>query len=171
LPAPIASDNRVSTIRLFAGIRGCAYLDAAGRGTDIDGPLFRPLRHNGKQRQTSAFGPRCDRPRGAQIRGTRLDRGYSAHSMRAKFITRGLENRARLEDVQKAAGHRDPSTTKLYDRHGYNPEKAASFFRDLLKAISGSLRAKRSRPIPARRSTLPAYRRPPRSADFGCHGA
>ena len=33
-----------------------------------------------------------------------------------------------LEDLQKAAGHRDPSTTKLYDRRGYNPEKAASFF-------------------------------------------
>ena len=33
-----------------------------------------------------------------------------------------------LEDVQKAAGRRDPSTTKLYDRHGYNPEKAVSFF-------------------------------------------
>jgi hypothetical protein len=30
--------------------------------------------------------------------------------------------------VQKAAGHRDRSTTKLYDRRGYNPEKAASFF-------------------------------------------
>jgi integrase/recombinase XerD len=57
-----------------------------------------------------------------------LDRGYSAHSMRATFITTALENGAQLEDVQKAAGHRDPSTTKLYDRRGYNPEKAASFF-------------------------------------------
>jgi len=28
----------------------------------------------------------------------------------------------------KAAGHHDPSTTKLYDRRGYNPEKASSFF-------------------------------------------
>jgi hypothetical protein len=37
-------------------------------------------------------------------------------------------NGAHLEDVQKAAGHRDPSTAKLYDRRGYNPEKAASFF-------------------------------------------
>ena len=53
-----------------------------------------------------------------------LDRGYSAHSMRATFITTALENGAQLE----AAGHRDPSTTKLYDRRGYNPEKAASFF-------------------------------------------
>jgi integrase/recombinase XerD len=61
-----------------------------------------------------------------------LDPGYSAHSMRATFITTALENGAQLEDVQKAAGnrdrYRDPGTTKLYDRRGYNPEKAASFF-------------------------------------------
>jgi integrase/recombinase XerD len=55
-----------------------------------------------------------------------LDPGYSAHSMRATFITTALENGAQL--VQKAAGHRDPGTTKLYDRRGYNPQKAASFF-------------------------------------------
>jgi integrase/recombinase XerD len=44
------------------------------------------------------------------------------------FITTALENGAQLEDVQKAARHRDPGTTKLYDRRRYNPEKAASFF-------------------------------------------
>jgi integrase/recombinase XerD len=27
-----------------------AYLEASGRGADIDGPLFRPLKHNGKRR-------------------------------------------------------------------------------------------------------------------------
>jgi site-specific recombinase XerD len=47
--------------------------------------------------------------------------------MRATFITAVLENGAQLEDVQKAAGQRDLSTTKLYDWRGYNPEKAASF--------------------------------------------
>jgi site-specific recombinase XerD len=57
-----------------------------------------------------------------------LPRGFLAHSMRATFITTALENGAALEDVQKAAGHRDPSTTKLYDRRGYNPERAASLF-------------------------------------------
>jgi integrase/recombinase XerD len=57
-----------------------------------------------------------------------LDRGYSAHSMRATFITTALENGKQLEDGQKATGHRDPSTTKLYDRRGYNPDEAASFF-------------------------------------------
>jgi site-specific recombinase XerD len=48
--------------------------------------------------------------------------------MRATFITKALENGAQLEDVQKAAGHREPGTTKLYDRRNYNLEKSASFF-------------------------------------------
>jgi integrase/recombinase XerD len=107
-----------------------AYLDAAGHGGDMDGPLFRPLRHNGKQRHLRrAMSPdaidRLVRKYAAAIGQTR---GYSAHSMRATFITTALENGALLEDVQKAAGHRNPGTTKLYDRRGYNPEKAASFF-------------------------------------------
>jgi integrase/recombinase XerD len=107
-----------------------AYLEAAGHGADIDGPLFRPLKHNGKR----AEGRRhmdpdaIDRVVRKYAAAFGLDRGYSAHSMRATFITTALENGAQLEDVQKAAGHCDPSTTKLYDRRGYNPEKAASFF-------------------------------------------
>jgi integrase/recombinase XerD len=48
--------------------------------------------------------------------------------MRATFVTMARENGASLEDVQRAAGHADPDTTKLYDRRGYNPEKSASFF-------------------------------------------
>jgi integrase/recombinase XerD len=107
-----------------------AYLERAGRAVDIDGPLFRPLHHNGKRRdERRGGGPRRDRSRGPEIRWrARTRRGYSAHSMRATFITTALENGAQLEDVQKAAEHRDPGTTKLYDRRGYNPEKAASFF-------------------------------------------
>jgi integrase-like protein len=92
--------------------------------------LFRPLRGNGKPldpagRMDPDAIDRMVRKYAAKIG---LARGYSAHSMRATFITTALENGAQLEDVQKAAGHRDPSTTKLYDRRGYNPEKAASFF-------------------------------------------
>jgi integrase/recombinase XerD len=107
-----------------------AYLEASGHGADIDGPLFRPLRHNGKRRdERRGMDPDAiDRVVRKYAAALGLDRGYSAHSMRATFITTALENGAQLEDVQKAAGHRDPSTTKLYDRRGYNPEKAASFF-------------------------------------------
>jgi hypothetical protein len=35
---------------------------------------------------------------------------------------------AQTEGAQEAAGHHDPSATKLYDRRGYNPAKAARFF-------------------------------------------
>ncbi len=107
-----------------------AYLELAGHGEQADTPLFRPLRGNAKPHDPAGrLDPdaidRIVRKYAARIG---LTRGYSAHSMRATFITTALENGAQLEDVQKAAGHRDPSTTKLYDRRGYNPEKAASFF-------------------------------------------
>jgi len=92
--------------------------------------LFRPLKHNGKrQEERRAMDPDAiDRVVRKYAGELGLDRGYS---MRATFITTALENGAQLEDVQKAAGHRDPSTTKLYDRRGYNPEKAARFLRHI----------------------------------------
>lgn len=107
-----------------------AYLERAGHGDQLDAPLFRPLRGNGKPLDPAGgMDPRqIDRVVRKYAAEIGLVRGYSAHSMRATFITTALENGAALEDVQKAAGHRDPSTTKLYDRRGYNPEKAASFF-------------------------------------------
>jgi len=107
-----------------------SYIERAGHAGDTDGPLFRPLHHNGKQSHARrAMSPDAIDRVVRKYAGTiALSRGYSAHSMRATFITTALENGAQLEDVQKAAGHRDPSTTKLYDRRGYNPEKAASFF-------------------------------------------
>lgn len=108
-----------------------AYLERAGHGEQPDAPLFRPLRGNGKPLDAAAgrMDPgTIDRLVRKYAASIGLQRGYSAHSMRATFITTALENGAPLEDVQKAAGHRHPSTTKLYDRRGYNPEKAASFF-------------------------------------------
>jgi integrase/recombinase XerD len=107
-----------------------AYFERAGHGQQHDAPMFRPIRGNAKKldpagRMDPDAIDRVVRKYAAKIG---LMRGYSAHSMRATVITTALENGAALEDVQKAAGHRDPSTTKLYDRRGYNPEKAASFF-------------------------------------------
>jgi integrase/recombinase XerD len=69
----------------------------------------------------------CHRPvLRKHARAIGLETGYSAHSVRATFVTTTLENGASLEDVQQAVGHRDPGTTKLYDRRRYNPEKSAS---------------------------------------------
>lgn len=107
-----------------------AYLATAGHGDDLTGPLFRPFRQNRKpqDRRRPLDPDTIDRVLRKYASEVGLTRGYSAHSMRATFITTALENGADLEDVQKAAGHRDPRTTKLYDRRGYNPEKSASFF-------------------------------------------
>jgi integrase/recombinase XerD len=107
-----------------------AYLVAAGHAGDSEGAMFRPLRHNGKQdADRRHMDPDAtDRVVRKYAGALGLDRGYSAHSMRATFFTTALETGGQLEDVQKATGHRDPSTTKLYDRRGHNPEKAASFF-------------------------------------------
>jgi integrase/recombinase XerD len=106
------------------------YLAATGHGDDLTGPLLRPIRKN--QRRSD---PRrhlhpesIDRILRKYAASLGLDSGYSAHSMRATFITTALNNGASLEDVQRDVGHADPSTTKLYDRRGHNPEKSASFF-------------------------------------------
>jgi integrase/recombinase XerD len=107
------------------------YLETAGHGEDLEGPLFRPVRGNGKTEEPRRFlEPRIIDSLVKKHARAALGvvRGYSAHSMRATFITTALQNGANLEDVQEAVGHADPSTTKLYDRRGYNPEKAASFF-------------------------------------------
>ena len=106
------------------------YLEIAGQVYDFEGPMFRPLRRNKKHQvaRRPMHPDAIDRILRKHACAIGIERGYSAHSMRATFITTALENGAQLEDVQKAAGHRDPSTTKLYDRRGYNPEKAASFF-------------------------------------------
>jgi site-specific recombinase XerD len=46
-----------------------AYLEVAGHGADVDRPLFRPLKHNGKrQEERRGMDPDAIDPRGAQIR-------------------------------------------------------------------------------------------------------
>ena len=66
--------------------------------------------------------------------------------MRATFITTALDNGASLEDVQSAAGHADPSTTKLYDRRGYNPEKVGELLCELLNGLKKNKQAAETQP-------------------------
>ena len=107
-----------------------AYLHVAGHAAELEAPMFRPVRSNGRRCQSDRpLSPdSIDRLLRKYCAAIGLKRGFSAHSMRATFITTTLDNGASLEDVQRAAGHADPSTTKLYDRRGHNPEKSASFF-------------------------------------------
>jgi integrase len=113
------SINKVSSTR---------YEDEWMRGEHFSVTLLTRYRTKFREFLREAYPGAIDRVLRKYARHIGLDRGYSAHSMRATFITTALDNGASLEDVQSAAGHADPSTTKLYDRRGYNPEKSASFF-------------------------------------------
>jgi integrase/recombinase XerD len=106
------------------------YLDAAGHSTQPHSPLFRgvPKERRGSCQNKHLHPETVDRILKKYCRLAGLDSGYTAHSMRATFVTTALNNGASLEDVQRDCGHADPTTTKLYDRRGYNPEKSAAFF-------------------------------------------
>jgi integrase/recombinase XerD len=78
-----------------AAARLRAYLEKAGHGADIDGPLFRPLRHNGKQdAERRHMDPDAiDRVVRKYASALGLDRGYSAHSMRDRARKRRAARR------------------------------------------------------------------------------
>ena len=51
----------------------------------------------------------------------------SPHSLRVAFITGAREAGAPLEDVQDAAGHADPRTTRRYDRGRHSLDRHAAY--------------------------------------------
>ena len=106
------------------------YLCDVGHDREFDGPMFRPVQGNGTSRYPSRplHPDAVNRILKKYSRQLNQPSGFSAHSMRATFITTALDNGANLEDVQRDVGHSDPATTKLYDRRGHNPERSASFF-------------------------------------------
>ena len=88
-----------------------AYLERAGHGDDIDGPLFRPLQHNGKRRdERRRHGPRRDRPRGAQIR------------RRARARSRLLGALDARDLHHHGAGKRRPARRRAEGRRAPRPE-------------------------------------------------
>jgi integrase/recombinase XerD len=49
------------------------------------------------------------------------------HSLRHSFVTAALDAGVSLRDVQDAAGHADPRTTRRYDRARHNLDRAATY--------------------------------------------
>lgn len=78
------------------------YLSAFGHGDDLDGPMFRPVRRNaaGQLNRRHLAPDAVDRILKTFAGVVGAGRGYSAHSMRATFITTALDNGANLDDVQ-----------------------------------------------------------------------
>jgi integrase len=51
----------------------------------------------------------------------------SPHSLRHTFVTAALDAGVPLRDVQDAAGHADPRTTRRYDRGRYSLDRHATY--------------------------------------------
>jgi len=49
------------------------------------------------------------------------------HSLRHSFVTEALEAGVPLQDVRDAAGHRDPRTTRRYDRSRHNLDRHPTY--------------------------------------------
>ncbi len=90
----------------------------AGRAT---GPLF-----------ITSTGRRLDRHAAAKtIRRLARDAGLtqrvSPHTLRHAFVTAALDAGVPLRDVQDAAGHADPRTTRRYDRARHSLDRHATY--------------------------------------------
>jgi integrase len=68
--------------------------------------------------------PETNRPK--DTAGVGIDKRNS-HSFRHSFVTAALDAGLSLRDVQDAAGHADPRTTRRYDRARHNFDRAATY--------------------------------------------
>jgi site-specific recombinase XerD len=109
------------------------YLDLAGHGDDLAGPLFRPIRNN---RSTEKLDRALDpasvyrnvvRHYGSAAGVIAEVSGLCVHSLRATAATNALSHQADIGKVQEWLGHADISTTRLYDRRRSGPEDSPVF--------------------------------------------
>lgn len=108
------------------------YLQAAGHQEELDGPLFRPVRNrvSGELRKplhpVSVYQDIVKRY-GQQVGITVDVRGFCVHALRATAATNALAHGADIAKVQEWLGHRDISTTRMYDRRRWRPEDSPTF--------------------------------------------
>ncbi|MDS4031372.1 MAG: tyrosine-type recombinase/integrase [Candidatus Contendobacter sp.] len=109
-----------------------AYLDQAGHGHDLSGPLFRPVRNNTTGTLNKPLNPTSIyqdvvRRYGKQVGINATVHGFCVHSLRATAATNALQHGADLAKVQAWLGHADVATTRLYDKRNHRPEDSPTF--------------------------------------------
>lgn len=105
---------------------------AARHGTDLNGPLFRPVRNNRTRELERPLNPNSIyrnivRKYGLAT-GLNIEvNGLCVHSIRATAATNALSHEADIAKVQEWLGHANVSTTRLYDRRKTRPEDSPTF--------------------------------------------
>lgn len=112
------------TLRLIDG-----YLKKSGHGDEMNGPLFRPIDNSGKisvdkHINTNSIYKYVVRKYGAEAGINAEVNGFCVRSLRA---TNALSNDADIGKVQEWLGHKDISTTRIYDRRDVAPEDSPTF--------------------------------------------
>lgn len=115
--------NKAATVTLAPATASAldGYLDSREEGRT--GPLFTSRRTSGTRLPyRTAYDWVGELARAAKLPAADL---VTPHTMRHTFITESLAAGAPLQDVQDAAGHKDPATTRRYDRnrlsHDHHP--------------------------------------------------
>ncbi len=61
------------------------------------------------------------------VKRARIDKRISPHSLRHSFVTAAFDAGVPLRDVQEAASHADPRTTRRYDRARRSLDRHATY--------------------------------------------
>jgi len=109
-----------------------AYLMFSMHGSELDSPLFRPVKNNRTGDLEKHLDPgsiyrnivkHYGRATGIEAEVI----GLCVHSLRATAATNALSNEADIAKVQEWLGHANVSTTRLYDRRKSKPEDSPTF--------------------------------------------
>ena len=115
---------RYVPLHLAAGERIHEYLEAAGRGEDASGDLFRPVRNN----RTGRLDRAVHAPDGGLLASwfastsTALGFDIGAHALRATAAINALDHAADIAKVQEWLGHANIATARIYDHRKTRPE-------------------------------------------------
>lgn len=105
------------------------YLDASGHRADTKGALFRPVKSRTGNLESALSGTAIYGSivkHYAEAAGIPLA-AIRPHGLRATAATNALENGADIAKVQEWLGHRNISTTQLYDKRNTRPEDSPTF--------------------------------------------
>jgi site-specific recombinase XerD len=105
------------------------YLDASGHRADTKGALFRPVKSRTGNLESALSGTAIY---GSIVKHYAKAAGIPLaairpHGLRATAATNALENGADIAKVQEWLGHRNISTTRLYDKRNTRPEDSPTF--------------------------------------------
>jgi site-specific recombinase XerD len=108
------------------------YLETAGHGNDLAGPLFRPVKNNSTGTLNKPLNPTSVyqdvvRHYGRQVGINAAVHGFCVHSLRATAATNALSHNAGIAQVQEWLCHATIATTRLYDKRNHRPEDSPTF--------------------------------------------